>query len=296
MNKFVIITDSSCDLTESWRKKYDIDFIPLRYMYKGEEYNGDPDWKVISCKEFCDYMREGNRITTSQISAVACKEKFESYLKEGYDILSISCSGALSSSVNVCIRTAEELKEVYPDRNVVCVDATIASAGLGLLCIRASELRAEGKTLEETANWLEENKKFVHQEATVEKLTYLKQAGRISAASAFFGGLLNIKPIIISDASGHNVATEKVKGRKSALMRVVERVKEQYRKEKYASIFVHHSDCEEEALLVKEEIVKQMGVNESDVHIGTINAVVSASVGPGAIGVYYFGTELTFNV
>ena len=295
MAKFVIITDSSSDLTEEWRKKYDVDYIPLRFFYKGEEYDGDPDWKAVSLKEFCDYMRAGNRIMTSQISAVACKEKFESYLKEGYDILSISCSGALSSSISVCIRTAEELKAEYPDRKVICIDGTISSAGLGILCIRASELRAEGKSLEETASWVEENKKYVHQEGTVEKLTYLKQAGRISVASAFFGGLLNIKPIIMSDLSGHNVAVEKVKGRRASFIRMAERVKEKYRPEAYADIFVHHMDCEEEALVLKEEIIKQVGVKEENVHIGKINAAVGASVGPGMLGVYYYGTEITYD-
>jgi hypothetical protein len=117
---------------------------------------------LLSEKEFYDYLRAGNRITTSQISNATCAKTFEKYLEQGYDILSISCTGALSSTVNVCYQTRDLLKEKYPDSKIICIDGCISSAGLGILCIRASELRAQGKTIEETAQWVEENKKFIN--------------------------------------------------------------------------------------------------------------------------------------
>lgn len=295
MRKFAIITDSSSDLAKPFREKYDIECINTRFFYKDTEYDADPDWSTLPIKEFYDYLRAGNRITTSQISVSACTETFEKNLKEGYDILSISCTAALSSTVNVCYHVRDELQKKYPEQKIICIDSTISSAGLGILCIKASLLRAEGKTLEETADWVEKNKLFINQEGTVEDLNYLKKAGRVSAASAFFGGLFNIKPLIISDINGCNVAIEKVKGRKASLIRTVERIVENYTGKEYSDIFIHNTDCEDAALFIKDETMKRLGLNEENFHIGNINAAIGASVGPGMIGVYFYGKEVTYD-
>ncbi len=295
MSKFAIITDSSSDLTQSLREQYDVDFIPNRFFIGEKEYCGDPDWSAMPLKDFYDYMREGNRIRTSQISTIDCKEKFEYYLKQGYDVLSLSCPAVLSSTVNVTYHIRDELAPLYPDQKIICIDTTISSAGLGLLCIKASLLRDEGKTIDEVADWVQANKQCINQEGSVEKLTYLKMAGRISAASAFFGGLLSIKPLIIADIHGYNVAIEKVKGRKTSIIRTAERVAMNYTGEQLPDIYIQHSDCEEDALLVKQEILARVDVKPEQIHIGNINAAIGASVGPGMFGVYFFGKEVTFD-
>ena len=295
MSKFVILTDSSSDFDAALREKYDVHYIPNRFYYEGKEYIDDTDWQTMPLNEFYDYMRAGNRITTSQISAITTEEVFEKWLQEGYDILSLNCPAVLSSTPNVCANVASKLQEKYPDRKMICIDTTISSGGLTLLCIRASELRAEGKSLEEVAQWVQDNKRFVHQEGSVESLTYLKRAGRISAASAFFGGLLQIKPMIISDIHGYNVAVEKVKGRKASLLRAIERMAENFRPELCPYVCVHHTVCEEEALFVKEEILKRFPIKEEDIHFGNVNAVMGASVGPGMVGLWFFGTEITYD-
>ena len=295
MHKFVILTDSSSDFDLALREKYDVHYIPNRFNYEGKEYEDDTDWKTLPLNEFYDYLRTGKRITTSQISAVTCAETFEKYLQEGYDILSLSCPAVLSSTVNVCFNTRDKLQEKYPDRKIICIDAKISSGGLALLCIRASQLRAEGKTIDEVATWIEDNKRFVHQEGSVESLTYLKRAGRVSAVSAFFGGLLQIKPMIISDVHGYNVAIEKVKGRKASLLRTLERMAENFRPEICPYVCIHHTVCESDALFLKEEILKRFPIKDEDVQIGNVNAVMGASVGPGMFGVYFFGTEVTFD-
>ena len=295
MSKYVIITDSSSDLDEKLREKYDLHYVPNRFNYEGKEYNDDTDWKTFPIDQFYDYMRAGNRITTSQISSLACMETIEKYASEGYDVLAISTPAVLSSTANVFVNTCEKLKEKYPERKLIAIDAKISSGGLALLCIRAAELRAEGKTIDEVAAWVEENKKFIHQEGSVDSLAYLKRAGRISAASAFFGGLLNIKPMIISDVHGYNVAVEKVKGRKTSLLRTVEKLVQDIRPEICPYIFIHHTVCEEDALFLKEEILKQVNVKEENIHIGNVNAVMGASVGPGMFGVYFYGDEVTYD-
>lgn len=295
MSDFVIITDSSSDINKDFREKYGIECIPIRFFYKDKEYNADPDWTAVPIKEFYDYLREGNRITTSQISVPACTETFEKVLQSGKDILSISCTGVLSSTVNVCYHVRDELQPKYPERKIICIDSTCASAGLGILCIKAGQLQQEGKSLEQVAEWVENNKKFINQEGSVDKLSYLRQAGRVSAAAAFFGGLLNIKPLIISDVHGYNVAIEKVKGRKASVIRTAERVAENYTGIDYPYIFIHHTDCEETANEVKNEILSRLNVKAEDIYIGNVNASMGASVGPGMFGVYFMGKEVTYD-
>lgn len=294
MKKYVIVTDSCSDLNRELREKYDIDYIPMHVSCEGKDYEANLDWEVISIKEYFDLMRAGKRITTAQITANQYKEAFTKYLADGYDILSISCSSALSASVSASRTVAEELKAEYPDAKIFCVDSLAACAGLGILCIIASKMRAEGKTIEEVVAWLEENKLTANQESTAESLKYLKQAGRVSAAAAFFGGILQVKPIIISDATGMNFSIEKVKGRAKSITRLAERMKEEYEESPYQTVIVEHADCPEGAEQLISEIKKLL----PDVKIDyTINfgPIISASVGPGTIGVFFVGKKVTVN-
>ncbi|MBQ3220145.1 MAG: DegV family protein [Clostridia bacterium] len=295
MKKFVIISDSCSDLDKSLREKYDIDYIPMHFSYDGKEFKADLDYKEISFTEFYDLMREGKRIKTAQINANEYLSVFEKYVKEGYDVLSLSCSSALSHSVDESFKARDELIKKYPESKIICVDTLNACFGLGLLCIRASELRAEGKSIEETAKWIEENKKTVNQECTVDTLKYLKQAGRVSAASAFFGGLLSVKPIIISDVTGINAAVEKVKGRNNSIDRLVERFKDEYRSCPYQKVRVVHADGESDAKILMERVKDAIPDKDVEITLGYIGPIVGATVGPKTIAVYFYGKEVTFN-
>lgn len=294
MKKFIIITDSCSDLEKELRDQYDIEYIPNTYSFDGRSVVADLDWKEISVKEFYDLMRNGTRILTSQVTANQYREVFENAIKEGYDILSISCSSALSSGVKASYLIRDELLEKYPEAKIICIDSLMSCSGLGLLCIRASKLRSEGKTIEEVASWVEENKLNMHQEAVADKLIYLKRAGRVSAASAFFGGLLNIKPIIISDVRGRNAAVEKVKGKKASFIRLCERIKERITNVDYQQVVIGHADCLEDALELKELILEKVD-SSLKVRISYIGPMVGASVGPGTMGVYFYGVEETYD-
>ena len=148
--------------------------------------------------------------------------------------------------------------------------------------------------MDEIASWVNENKKFVNQEGTVDKLTWLKQAGRVSAVSAFFGNLLNVKPLVISDIHGYNVAIEKVKGRKVSLERVATRVAEEYIPNDLG-IFINHADCLEDANTLKNIIKEKTGLQEEQFTMGYIGPAIGASVGPGMLGVYFLGKEVTYD-
>ena len=226
MKKFVIVSDSCCDLNEELRKKYDIEYIPMGIAYNGKSTIADLDWKEISVKDYYQMMKDDIRVTTFQITKEQYLSRFEEYLKNGYDILSISCSSALSASVHASYKARDELLAKYPESKIICIDSLISCYGLGLLCIIASNMRSEGKQIEEVAKFIEENKLKSNQFGTVADLKYIKRAGRITATKALFGTLFNVKPIIISDIKGQNVSVEKSKGRKNVISRMAELTKE----------------------------------------------------------------------
>lgn len=292
MKNFVIVTDSCSDLSLDLRKKFNVEYIPMHFSFNDKDYVADLDWGKFSAPEYYNIMRNGIRIFTSQVNAQEYVEAFEKYINDGYDILSISCSSALSASVKASYAAKETLAEKYPDAKIFCIDSLISCGGLALICMKAAMLRDEGKTIEEVAAWVEENKLNFRQEATVEKLIYLKQSGRISAASAFFGGLLNIKPIIISDVKGRNVSVEKVKGRTVSIKRLAERFNKSY-VESDLPIVISHADSIEDAEAAKEEILALRP--NAEILIGYIGPIVGASVGPGTLCIYYYGTKETFD-
>lgn len=200
---------------------------------------------------------------------------------------------ALSGSYQSSLMIKEQLASKYPQAKIVCIDSLNSCMGLGLMCIMASELRLQGKTIEETAKWVEDNKLKINQECSVESLKYLKQAGRVSALSAFFGGLLSVKPIIVSDVNGMNVAIEKVKGRMTSIDTIVQRSANEYTGE-WNKVAVVHADCEMDHNVL---VDKGKSILPKDVEVitGTIGPIIGASAGPGTIAVYLLGKEVTFD-
>ena len=293
MKKFVIVSDSCCDLPENIRKEFDVEYIPMRIHFNEKEYPADLDWKDISFYDFYNLMREGVRIKTSQINSNEYFETFEKYILDGCDVLSISCASSLSSSYNGSLVARDELLKKYPDAKIVCIDSRNACFGLGTIVLTASKLRAEGKTIEEVQDFIETHKQEVNQLCTVESLTYLKRAGRVSAMSAVFGGLLQVKPIIISDINGLNHAIEKVKGRKNSINRLIEMFKETYNENApYQKITVVHADVEEDAKMIKELLIPCVKEG-TEIAIEKIGPIIGASTGPGTVAIYCYGKEVT---
>lgn len=294
MKKIIIITDSCADLEQSLREKYDIDYIKLHLTRDdGKEYFATNDFEDFSAKEFYDSMRQGRRYITSQLIAPVYEEVFEKHLKDGNDILYIGCSSALSNSINNSFKVRNELLKKYPDSKIICIDSLRACYALGILVLTAAEMRDEGKSIEEIGEWIENHKLEAHQIGTPDSLIYLKKAGRVNAAAAVFGGVLNIKPIIIADAIGQNTSIEKTKGRKNSLIRIAELVAENYESVPYQKLFIGNADCLEDAETLKQEILNRIPDKKIDVHFGYVGPIVGASCGPGMISAYFFGKKVT---
>lgn len=294
MRDYVILSDSCCDLDADLRKKYGIEYIPMRIIFGDTDIPASLDWEKISPKEFYDMMRGGVRVRTAQINADEFKEAFSKYLDEGKDVMYIACSSALSNSYKSSLMAHDILAQERPDGKIVCIDSRNACLGLGMICMTASELRAEGKSIDETAQYIEAHKQEVNQFATVESLNYLKRAGRVSTTSAVFGGLLQVKPIIISDADGQNVAVEKVKGRKNSLVRLADLFKETYRSNPHQRICIGHADAPEAAEELKTLVKERMPEEGVEVITAGIGPIIGATTGPGTLAVYCYGKEVTY--
>ncbi|MDD6302736.1 MAG: DegV family protein [Bacillales bacterium] len=296
MKDYVILTDSTSDLSKELRDELNVDYCPMNVVVnvgkdKEEEIPADLDWGKYSFHDFYNLMRQGVKMKTTAVPQNVFEEKFKKALDEGKDVLYIACSGALSGSINIARMIAKELLESYPDSKIICVDSLVSCAGEGLLVKKASELRSEGKSIEEVRDYLEANKLKYNQFATVETLTYLKNAGRIKASKAFFGNLIGVKPILLSDKIGQNYAYIKVKGRRPSLDKVVEDTKNALEDLNNAEIWITHADCQNDVDYIVEKIKAE--INPSSIKVLPMGPIIGVSTGPGTIGVFFVGKEVT---
>ncbi len=289
MRDFVIITDSTSDLDKQTREKYGVEYVAMNYIVDDVEYVASLDWESHTDKEFYDLMREGKRVFTTQVPKNVYYDKFKAAVEEGKDVVYISCSSALSSSVNTAVLVARELKEEYPDAGIFCVDSLISSLGQGYLVMEASKMRSQGKSAEETAKYIEDIRLCVNQCGTAASLEYLRRAGRVKASKAFFGNLFGVKPIIISDRKGQNYAYKKVKGTANARVAIAQHIADAA-DGVYDKVLITHSDCLADAEALRDEILKAAPFKE--VQMGVIGPIVGASVGPGTVIAFCYGKEV----
>lgn len=287
MRKFIITSDINCDLPNDILKKFDIRVMLLHYTLDGIEYAGVDD--RITPSEFYDKMRHGSMPKTMQVNPQHAKEIFETCIKEGFDILHIGFSSALSGSLGSAVLAANELKETNPDTNIIVIDSLCASLGQGLLVYKAALMREAGKTLEETAQWTEEHKLELCHYFTVDDLNHLARGGRLTKSAAVFGTILNVKPILHVDNLGRLVPIGKTRGRKHALNELVENMKTHIGDVKNDIVFISHGDCLADAQYVADEVKKEFGIE--NFVINYVGPTIGAHSGPGTIALFFMGKE-----
>lgn len=298
MNKFAIIGDSTCDLTTEQRKAHNIDYARMIVSWtdkdkKLQERHADLDWKEYSVKEYYNILRDGYRIITSQVTEQEYDEVFGRHLKAGEDILYIACSSGLSASLKLAERLwKEKYSKEYPNQRLIIVDSLLSAMGQGLMLLYAAEQRDKGVSMDDIAKWLEENKLKFNQAATVESLEYLKRAGRVKASAAFFGNIFGVKPMLISDVKGMNYAVEKVKGRRNALIRLAEMIRDTVVDADKQVCYVEHADAKQEDVDLVVSKIKEM-CNFKEIVVQYLGPIIGCSTGPGTFGIYYFGKEVT---
>lgn len=290
MAKYQIFTDSCCDLSTELRKANNIEYVHMGLVVDGVEKTADLDWVEYSPEEFYGWLSSGKKVKTTQVSMEEFEKGFRPYLEKGIDVIYLGCSSALTGSLNMFNLVFQELKEEFPDRKIIGIDTLCASVTEGILVLEAAKRQREGLTIDELSLWVENNKFFFNQFATVDTLTYLKEAGRIKGTAAFFGNIIGIKPIFISDRKGNNFVIKKVKGTKASLNELFELVKNALDLSKSNEIFIGQGMAQERAQALKQRIKDELNIEATIVWIGPI---VGTTCGPGVIATFCYGKEVT---
>jgi DegV family protein with EDD domain len=288
MGDTVILIDSCSDLPIEYIEKNNIPTIGLTVNFKGEQIVDDFG-KTLTYKDFYNAVREGEMPTTSQINSYTYKDIFEKYIKEKKSIIYLGFSSQLSGSLNSSHIARNELLEEYKEADITIIDTKSASLGEGLIVYYANEMLKKGCTKDEIVNWVEENISKVNHWFTVDDLNHLKRGGRISSTGAMIGTMLNIKPILTIDGEGKLVPASKVKGRKKALMSLVDEFRQKSVNPEEQVIFISHGDSLKDALIVKDMITSEFNVK--DVIINNVGPVIGSHAGPGTIALFFIGEK-----
>ena len=286
MNDYVITVNSTVDLPKEWLEERHIPVITLKYTIDGENYKG---MEGLSSKEFFQKLREGKMAVTSQVNPEEAKEALEAFLKEGKDILHLAFSSGLSGTYNSMRIAAEELEEEYPERKVIVIDTLCACLGEGLLLYYALKRKGEGKSIEEVAQWAEENKLHVCHNVAIDDLNHLQRGGRVSKTTAILGTMVQVKPIIHMDDKGLLQVIGKERGRKKALNKIVDMAVEQAKGWENDIIMITHGDCAEDAEYVAKLVRKKMGIE--NILVNNIGEVIGSHTGPGVVAVFCMGSK-----
>lgn len=286
MNDYVITINSTSDLPKDWVMERNIPVIPLKCTIGGETYR---DMFDLSAEDFYGRLRNGEMAVTSQVNPDEAMKVMEPILKEGKDILHLAFSSGLSGTYNSMCIAAEELREKYPERKIVVVDTLCASLGEGMIDYKAFELQKEGKTLEEIAQWVEDNKLKVCHFFMVDDLNHLQKGGRISKTSAVLGTMVQIKPIIYLDNEGKLEIIRKERGRKKALSKLVDLAIEASEGVENDIVMIPHGDCLKDAEYVADLVREKMGVEK--ILINNVGTVIGGHTGPGILAVVCMGNH-----
>ena len=291
MSNFVILTDSSCDLSHEMAEQLGLHVVPLTVSSPKGDFKNYLDHREVDVETFYGYLRAGDMCKTSAINTEQWTEAMEEIIKSGKDVLCLAFSSGLSGTYSASAIAAQDLSEKYPERKVYSVDTLCASLGQGLLVDLTVQEQRKGKTIEEVRDFCEGIKGKIHHWVTVGNLTQLKRGGRLTAAKAFFGSLLHVKPIIHVDSKGRLVAVDTIKGRKKAINHLVEQMGEMIVAPEGQRCYIVNSDCTPEAEALAEVLKEKFPISE--VVIGDIGPVIGSHTGKDTIAVFFQGQERT---
>lgn len=286
---FQVFTDSCSNLPGAVLKALDIHVLPCSYTVNGKlvEYSGDIE--TFDAPAYYDRLRAGCQIKTSLLNTDTFLRHFRPVLENGEDVVYVGLSGGISGTIQAALIAADDLKEDFPDRTVRVVDSMGAGLGTGILTCRAADLRNEGKTAEEAGALLDEERMHLCEFFTVGDLKFLKNTGRISAATAALGNVLNIKPVLYGDDTGHITACHKARGRKKAVEYIVQMFREKATDVENSRVAISHGDCPEEAQELADRLCAI--AKPKELIICPHEPFTGAHVGPGMLAAFFFGTS-----
>ena len=283
---FQIITDSCCDFPTPMYGQLGLTFVPLTVEFRGNTFDDKND---DTLKDMYQGLRAGEVAKTSAVNPSRWSQAMEEALAAGKDVLVLAFSSGLSTTYQSAVIAAQELTEEYPDRKIQVIDTLCASMGQGLLVWYACKKRDEGLSLDEVAQWVLDNRLHLCHWFTVDDLMYLKRGGRISAATALVGTMLQIKPLLHVDDEGHLINMTKTRGRKAAIDAMVKKAQELGAGYDNSTMFISHGDCLSDAEYLSRQLKEKCGVK--DVVISYGGAVIGSHSGPGTLALFFLGSH-----
>ena len=283
---YQIITDSCCDLPRNIKEQLQLTCIDITLMFRDRVWADTSDEGL---KTVYDGLRTGEVATTAAANPQDWASVIEPVLADGRDALVLAFSSGLSTTYQSAVIAAQELQEKYPERTVKVVDTLCASMGQGLLVWYACHQQQAGKSLEEVCAWCEDNKLNLCHWFTVDDLMFLKRGGRVSAATALVGTMLQIKPVMHVDDEGHLIKVSTARGRKASIDALAAKAAATALPGQNDTMFISHGDCQEEAEYLAKVLKEKHGVKE--VIIGYIGGVIGSHSGPGTMALFFLGSK-----
>ena len=285
MREYILMTDSCCDLPADAAKALDLTVLPLSVMQDGKEYRNFLDHRELDPAVFYARLRQGSMGSTSAANAESFRAAMEPILQAGKDILCLSFSSALSTTYQSAVIAARELEERYPEGKVIVIDSLCASLGQGLLVYLAGREKAKGRSIDEVADFVRETIPHLCHWFTVDDLNHLKRGGRVSAAAAFFGTMLQMKPVLHVDDEGRLIPVSKVRGRRASIRALLDQMEELAVDTE--TVFISHGDCAGEVEEMAEEIRRRF--HPKTLMINYVGPVIGNHSGPGTIALFFLG-------
>ena len=289
---FQILTDSSCDMPAGLVDQLGLMVVPLSVHFQDKDYENYPNGSLknrLQMKPFYDALRGGAATSTTAANPEKWASAMRPVLDKGLDVLVLAFSSGLSATCASAKLAATELAAAYPQRKIRVVDTLCASMGQGLLVYLAAQRQAQGQSLDEVADWAEENKLHLCHWFTVDDLMFLKRGGRISAATAMMGTMLKIKPVLHVDDEGHLINVSKARGRRASIDAMAAKIGQTGIDPQNQVIFISHGDCLEDAEYLAKSVRETY--HPKDVVISYVGPLIGAHSGPGTLALFFLGTR-----
>ena len=283
---FAIVTDSTANLTANQLKENAVIEIPFSYFLKEKEYNC-PDLESFNDKQYYEAIRNGEKITTSQINPQRYIDSMQPLLEAGEDILFVGLSSGISGSFASAVMAKDQLLEEFPERTIELIDSLGAGLGEGLLVLKAAKCRSNGMELAETTERILSFRDRMYQVFIVDDLMHLRRTGRLSNAGAIVGSVLGIKPLLKGNEEGKIVAFEKIRGRKKAIKAMAEKYFSLARNAMKQTIGITYADCKADAEYLASLIQEKLAPKE--IILLKHEPVTGSHIGPGALALFFEG-------
>ncbi|MCQ2436978.1 MAG: DegV family protein [Clostridia bacterium] len=289
MEEYIIVSDSGCDLSAEMVEEMGIVYVPLTVYLDDKPYKNYLDGREIGFHEFYEQLKVAKTAKTSAVNQQEFIDVMEPLLKEGHNLLCLGFDSGISGTYNAGAAAVEELKEKYPERKLIAVDTLCASMGQGLILRYCWEQKQAGKTMEEVAQYCEDLKQNICHWFTVDDLMFLKRGGRVSAATAVVGTILNIKPIMHVDEVGHLIKVGTARGNKAALRALCDKVINSGVAPEDQRCYISHADNLTDANYLADMLREQAHV--TDITINYIGPVIGCHTGPGLVALFFKGDK-----